>query len=126
MGAEVQIRTDHRPLVWLLAIATPSGRTGRWRHLIAEYNIDPSYIPGHENSLADALSRYRAQSTAGDYVLVVTKSDERNKIKTKHVCPNQQAVQQGSDELLWNIDEIAAAQEADPWCGKLIDIVLKI
>ena len=57
LGYKVEIQTDHRPLVWLLQVATPNGRIARWQTLLAEYDFDIKHIPGKTNVVADFLSR---------------------------------------------------------------------
>ena len=57
LGYPVEIRTDHRPLVWLLQVASPVGRIARWQTILSEYNFSVSHIPGKENVVADFLSR---------------------------------------------------------------------
>ena len=59
LGYHVEILTDHRPLVWLLSKATPSGRIARWQTLLSEYDFNVTYLPGKENPVADFLSRMR-------------------------------------------------------------------
>ncbi|KFD45214.1 hypothetical protein M513_13909 [Trichuris suis] len=61
-GRHVEIRTDHKPLLGLLARAmqTPVGmspRMVRWSILLSAYDYDLVYRPGKEISNADALSR---------------------------------------------------------------------
>ncbi|KFD51348.1 hypothetical protein M513_07753 [Trichuris suis] len=61
-GRHVQIQTDHKPLLGMLAraIQTPvsmSPRMMRWSILLSAYDYDLLYRPGKQISNADALSR---------------------------------------------------------------------
>lgn len=57
LRCKVEIQTDHRPLLWLLQVATPNGRIARWQTLLAEYYFNIKHIPGKTNVVADFLSR---------------------------------------------------------------------
>ena len=57
LGYKIEIQTDHRPLVWLLQVATPNGRIARWQTLLAEYDFTIKHISGKTNVVADFLSR---------------------------------------------------------------------
>ena len=61
LGYKVKIQTDHRPLVWLLKIATPNSRIARWQTLLSEYDFEVSHIPGRHNTVADFLSRMKQE-----------------------------------------------------------------
>ena len=36
----------------------PSGRKGRWHELLRKFDLSVTYMPGTQNSIADALSRW--------------------------------------------------------------------
>ena len=36
----------------------PSGRKGRWHELLSKFDLSVTYVPGKQNSIADALSRW--------------------------------------------------------------------
>uniref|UniRef100_A0A5S6QJF2 RNA-directed DNA polymerase n=1 Tax=Trichuris muris TaxID=70415 RepID=A0A5S6QJF2_TRIMR len=66
-GRHVEIRTDHKPLLGLLARATQtsmgmSPRMTRWSILLSAYDYDLVYKPGKEIGNADALSRLPQQT----------------------------------------------------------------
>ena len=63
LGREVEIWTDHKPLLGLLGEnrgipEIASGRVIRWSILLASYNYKLKYVPGVEIPNADCLSRF--------------------------------------------------------------------
>lgn len=58
-GTKFKIRTDHRPLTWLMNLKDPNSKLMRWRIKLDEYNYEIEYKKGTLNSNADALSRIR-------------------------------------------------------------------
>ena len=69
----VDVITDHQSLErWHTENVNtpwgPSGRRGRWHELLSKFNLAVSYMPGPENYVADALSRwmYPARSAFQD------------------------------------------------------------
>lgn len=51
------IYTDHQPLTFSLSEKNPNTKMKRWMNFIAEYGAEIRYKPGHQNVVADALSR---------------------------------------------------------------------
>jgi hypothetical protein len=69
----VLVKTDHRSLEnWVSEnIDTPSGprgRRARWHETLSQFNLEVQYIPGKDNTVADAMSRfaYPASSSRED------------------------------------------------------------
>lgn len=56
-GRRFQVRTDHRPLVYLFGMKNPTSKLTRMRLDLEEFNFDVVFVPGKANVGADALSR---------------------------------------------------------------------
>lgn len=56
-GKTFTIKTDHRPLVYLFNINSPSSRLLKFRLSLDEYDYKIEYVKGADNVAADALSR---------------------------------------------------------------------
>jgi hypothetical protein len=54
---KVNVMTDHHSLVHLLKQRNLSRSQACWTEVIADFNLHFNYIPGKDNSVADALSR---------------------------------------------------------------------
>ena len=59
----VLVQTDHRALEhWITKnVDTPSGprgRSGRWHEILSNFDLEIEYLPGSENLVADAMSRF--------------------------------------------------------------------
>ncbi|GMF19842.1 unnamed protein product [Phytophthora fragariaefolia] len=72
-GRHFTIVTDHIALKWLMTATEPAGRLHRWSLTLQEYDFSIQYRPGHENRVADALSRNPVED---DAVLATTAEDE--------------------------------------------------
>ena len=57
LGAEFELQTDHRPLVWLQTKKDCRGKLGRWALRLAEFTFKIRHVAGKDNTAADALSR---------------------------------------------------------------------
>ena len=56
-GKKFMVYSDHKPLAWLLNKKNPHPRLERWVLRLSIYEFEIRYKPGHENIVADALSR---------------------------------------------------------------------
>ena len=66
LGYEVELVTDHRPLVYLFRHVDPSSRLYRYQLAIQEYNVSGiQYLAGGENVVSDYLSRWSFQPDEG-------------------------------------------------------------
>ena len=54
---EIQIYTDHQPLIYCMSEKNPNTKMKRWKSQIEEYSPTFFYKPGKDNVVADALSR---------------------------------------------------------------------
>lgn len=73
-GRHFKIKTDHRPLVYLFSLKNPTSKLNRMRLEIEEFDFEVVYVPGKQNSVADALSRVTIKDLKDQYkwVLAVT------------------------------------------------------
>ena len=53
----IVVFTDHNPLTFINSLRCPNQRLIRWSLFLQAYNLDIRHIKGHENVVADALSR---------------------------------------------------------------------
>ena len=116
LGYEIIIKSDHRPLTWLLQVNSPSGRIARWQLLLSEYNFTVQYLQGRENIVADFLSRIKQQ---GADML-------EDEIESRVLAVVEDASASGSDEgtaresrqltkfHMWSLDELIRRQKEDP------------
>lgn len=58
LGTPFIIRTDHRTLESFQTQKDLSRRQARWQEYLSQYSYDIQYLPGPDNTIADALSRH--------------------------------------------------------------------
>lgn len=58
LGSPFIIKTDHRTLESFNSQRDLSRRQARWQEFLAQYSFQIQYLPGDDNSAADALSRH--------------------------------------------------------------------
>ena len=56
-GQKFLVKTDHRPLMWLMTKNELPPKLTRWALILQEYDLQIVYGPGSDNVIADALSR---------------------------------------------------------------------
>lgn len=61
-GRKFVIKTDHRPLVYLFSMKSPTSKLTRMRLDLEEFNFEVQYVQGKTNVGADALSRIQIDS----------------------------------------------------------------
>lgn len=140
LGYPIEIHTDHRPLVWLLQIASPNGRIARWQTLMSEYDFTITHIPGKDNIIADFMSRMKAlRDTEIELIdprddmsgLDVHARENVNDqvqsvalvLRDKKAPENEESICV-EDSLDWSIEEISKLQDEQP-AYKLIKSMLK-
>lgn len=64
IGFRFRIFTDHKGLEWI-ASQSRSPQQVRWLEALSEFDFETLYIPGSENTLADALSRMYCNEPKG-------------------------------------------------------------
>jgi len=64
-GVRFKWVTDHKGLTHLLNQKNLSGRQARWIEKISYFDFEVVYVPGEENSVADALSRMYSNDATG-------------------------------------------------------------
>jgi hypothetical protein len=69
LGVHFKILTDHDTLKHLNTQPTLSKRQARWTETLADFDYELSYLPGEQNTVADAMSRY-SFDTAGPTLMV--------------------------------------------------------
>ena len=65
-GAEFVIKTDQKPLKYLLESPVQNKKVQLWALGMARYNCRIEYIPGKTNTCADLLSRKPDDGLAGE------------------------------------------------------------
>lgn len=55
--ADITIYTDHQSLKFATSENNPNNKLKRWKNLVEEFGAKIEYKPGHENIVADTLSR---------------------------------------------------------------------
>ena len=57
-GCQVEVRTDHSPLLWLQKNVNKTPKLARWVLRLQEFNFNLQHRPGKAQVVADALSRH--------------------------------------------------------------------
>lgn len=81
-GREFTVFSDHKPLIYLYKLKSPSSKLTRIRLDLEEYKFDIVHIRGKDNVVADALSRIQIDELKNQYeheILVITRSMTKNK-----------------------------------------------
>lgn len=64
--ADLTIYTDHQSLIFSVSDKNPNTKLKRWKNFIEEYGAKILYKPGHQNIVADALSRQQINSSTNE------------------------------------------------------------
>jgi hypothetical protein len=65
LGARFRWYTDHKGLIYVLRQKGLTGRQARWMEKLGEFDFEVIYVPGEQNTLADALSRVYSDDKPG-------------------------------------------------------------
>ncbi|SCZ94157.1 BZ3500_MvSof-1268-A1-R1_Chr12-2g03724 [Microbotryum saponariae] len=85
MGVHFSVLSDHESLKYLKTQENLSKRQARWVERLADYDFDITYIPGGENTVADAMSRYSFPQREPDSVQAVSERDVDTQLRGRLV-----------------------------------------
>ncbi|SCV69303.1 BQ2448_2323 [Microbotryum intermedium] len=85
MGVHFNVLTEHESLKYLKTQENLSKRQARWVERLADYDFDITYIPGGENTVADAMSRYSFPQVESDSVQAVSEMDVDTQLRGRIV-----------------------------------------
>ncbi|SGY95245.1 BQ5605_C036g11481 [Microbotryum silenes-dioicae] len=85
MGVHFHVLSDHESLKYLKTQENLSKRQARWVERLADYDFDITYIPGGENTVADAMSRYSFPQGEPDSVQAVSEMDVHTQLRGRLV-----------------------------------------
>jgi hypothetical protein len=111
----IDIRTDHRNLVYFTSAQKLNRRQARWSSFLADFDIKISYVQGKLNEKPDALSRRQ------DYQLLPDDRQVQNQIKTL-IEPNNIVVGNTTVDTPELYQMIRMQQLEDPELNNLIEI----
>jgi len=139
MGRSFTIRSDHAALTWLRRTPDPIGQQARWLEIMEEFDFQIVHRPGDRHGNADALSR-RPCHVKECACKVVSDSVPEVDVNTTRIVAT--IVSAGSADQLspatleddggdtqsaavssWTMNDLVAAQRADPDIGFLIELI---
>ncbi|SCV74548.1 BQ2448_7577 [Microbotryum intermedium] len=85
MGVHFTVLMDHESLKYLKTQENLSKRQARWVKCLANYDFDITYIPGGENTVADAMSHYSFPQVESDSVQAVSEMDVDTQLRGRIV-----------------------------------------
>ena len=87
--AKFTIKTDHKPLKYLLECPLQNKKVQLWALGISGYNCNIEYIPGMENTCADLLSRKPDKDDSPDEKAFLEPDINDNKFEVDAINSNQ-------------------------------------
>jgi hypothetical protein len=103
-GIDFYVESDHRSLMWLFSLKSPSARLQRWALRLQEFSFKIDHLPGNYNKTADWLSRSPVEEPSKDPDF-----------------PEINAITPTVNFPCASHDEVAAAQLLDPNTANLIE-----
>lgn len=106
-GRHIDFYTDHKPLVTMNKLKKPFGRLGRLFHRLSGVDYVVHYIPGHENFLADFLSRsFNPDTLTAEVNIIAFQSSidwAYEQSKDPDICDIKKCIEYDLPEQEWNI-----------------------
>lgn len=85
----INIFTDHQPLIFSISEKNPNTKLKRWKSFIEEFSPKFFYKPGKENVVADALSRQFINNISDSLSTIHSQISSSDNIKTLNYPVNQ-------------------------------------
>ncbi|SGY12799.1 BQ5605_C011g06608 [Microbotryum silenes-dioicae] len=99
MGVHFNVLSDHKSLKYLKTQENLSKRQACWIECLADYDFDITYIPGGENAIADAMSRYSFPQGQADSIQAVVVMEVDTQLRRQR--------------------QVVEGYEADPFCQQV-------
>jgi len=139
MGRQFTVCSDHAALTWLRRTLEPIGQQARWLEVMEEFDFQIEHGPGNRHGNADALSRRPchvkdcACKVLSNSVLEIDEDSTHMVATIVSAGPADQPTVATHDVdrsdtlsdtmLSWSIDDLCAAQRADPDIGCVIELM---
>jgi hypothetical protein len=127
LGTHVQILTDHRTLQNFTTQRDLLRRQARWAEYLSQYDFSITYIKGHDNCVADALS-HRVEEPLGDTtgtppvaVINIASGLAEASLDAVNGWVLATVLSVTADAAL--LDRIRSGYATDPWCQKLTNLL---
>ncbi|SSD61661.1 related to Transposon Ty3-G Gag-Pol polyprotein [Saccharomycodes ludwigii] len=85
-GKRFVLRTDHISLLSLKTTKEPGTRIARWLDTLSEYDFELQYVKGHDNVVADAISRAPYEINVIDELVSIDPCEWKNDYEEDPYC----------------------------------------